>query len=184
MKPLFALTIVSSQSMSDQGTFLPSFLSSFLPILFFLGCFVIEQISHNDCCVINHLLFVHPPLARFLDKSVNSIYRSFLCFDHVDCLLIVDKLPKTIGCHDNEFVCGGIQLTFGEFGFRDDTSRMCYDISQRPAKTKKEGKARTTWIERGMKEKCISCQVSLQQAEVPAPAFVTYRDMANPGTSM
>lgn len=92
---------------------------------------VVEQISNNDCGVINHLLLSHPPNARLLYKDINTLCWTLLGFCHVNRLLVVHELPKTIRCNNKELVRGRVEIKLGKLWVRDDTGSVRDTVSKR-----------------------------------------------------
>ena len=68
--------------------------------------------------------FPHPPHAAFFHQDVNTLSRTLLSLGHIDSLLVVDELPKSVSGNHQKLVCGRVELVFGEFRIRNNTSSM------------------------------------------------------------
>ena len=95
-----------------------------------LFCLVVEEVGDNNGCVVNNLLFSHPSHTRFLHKNIHSVRGGELILGKVHCLLVVDKLPKTVRGNDQKSVSVGVELAFGELGVRNDPSRVGNGITE------------------------------------------------------
>jgi len=112
--------------------------SRFIPILPRL---VVEQMCDDDCCVIDDLLFPHPPHTGLLYEHIDRLAWSHCCFGDFNRLLVVNKLPKTVRGHNDELVRVGIKNALREFGVRDDTGGMRDSI---PKRSVQKAKARAS----------------------------------------
>lgn len=114
-----------------------------------LACFrrlVTKQVGNNDGCVINHLLFLHPTLTGLLHEDVNGICRCIFSLGHLDCILIVYKLPQSVCGNHKKPVRLRIEFPFGKLGIGNDTGSVRNGVTKRPRQIEKEKNERQSTL--------------------------------------
>ena len=89
--------------------------------------------GRNDSCVVNDLLFPHPPGVRLLHKQIDRITRGICLQSKFDGLVVFDELPQAVRRYNDKFVRFGIEFALGELRVGDDAGCVCYGVSERPA---------------------------------------------------
>mmetsp|Transcript_13873 Transcript_13873/g.40578 ORF Transcript_13873/g.40578 Transcript_13873/m.40578 type:complete len:344 (+) Transcript_13873:261-1292(+) len=95
-----------------------------------LARFIVEKMSADDSCIINHLFLPHPPCIRLLNEDINSFTGTLSLQCHLNRLRIGDKLPQPISCYNHKLIFTGIEITLSEFRIRNHTCCVCYCVSE------------------------------------------------------
>mmetsp|Transcript_2099 Transcript_2099/g.2675 ORF Transcript_2099/g.2675 Transcript_2099/m.2675 type:complete len:270 (-) Transcript_2099:525-1334(-) len=92
--------------------------------------------SYNHSCIVNDLLFTHPPCVCLSYKSVHCFTWTLRTNGHVNRFLIRHEFPKTISGDNEEFVILWVQFAFCELRLGNYTSSMSNCISKRSRHSK------------------------------------------------
>mmetsp|Transcript_13872 Transcript_13872/g.40576 ORF Transcript_13872/g.40576 Transcript_13872/m.40576 type:complete len:384 (+) Transcript_13872:261-1412(+) len=103
-----------------------------------LARFIVEKMSADDSCIINHLFLPHPPCIRLLNEDINSFTGTLSLQCHLNRLRIGDKLPQPISCYNHKLIFTGIEITLSEFRIRNHTCCVCYCVSEGSGQIKME----------------------------------------------
>mmetsp|Transcript_3816 Transcript_3816/g.7228 ORF Transcript_3816/g.7228 Transcript_3816/m.7228 type:complete len:311 (-) Transcript_3816:343-1275(-) len=128
-----------------------------------LRCLVVEQMGNDDSCVVNYLLFLHPPGIGLLHKAIHCFRRSRSGEKKIDGLIVINKFPKPIRCDNDDSVRRGVQLFLSEFWIRNDTSGM----GDRIPKRSRHGQSRHIHVTKPNARRAINSVIVLHGKHPP-----------------